>query len=537
MGHFSKSKKKKKSGSLLVTILVIVLVLSILVMAALGGLWWYQQPKFHDLTIELGEDAVGISDFTTQYAWGRMTAFVTDPGQVDLNQVGTTPITFRHGQKEETVSLTIQDTTAPTANIPAEQSVPVNVPLDAAKLVSDVKDMSATKVYFPFAPQLTPGYGDQMVTIVVEDACGNKLSSTCLLSFRWMKESHTLELGETLSKQALLLDPETDGELLDQEALDAVNASPVGEYRVFSTTGMQDNICTVTVQDTRGPELVLKKAYRREGQDGLEAEDFVESCEDLSGVAEIRMSGEYDVNTLGAYPMRLEAEDIYGNITTGEIELVVSNDWDPPEISGDLDAMTVPRDSEPDFLEGFTAEDEISGPCEVICNTDKLNISKPGTYYITYTAVDEVGNETSVKRKVLVEHNQEDTDALVKTWADKLSDNPEKIRDYIRYNVGYNSNWGGNDPVWYGFKNKTGNCYVHALCLKAIYDYKGIENQLIWCTDKSHYWLLVKFDNGWKHMDATPGLLHSRYSKMSDKQRLATLSGRKWDTSLWPACS
>lgn len=535
-GQYNK-KKKKKTGSLPIKILVTIVVLLLVCIAGLLGLWWYQQPKFRNLTIELGTDTVGISDFMTRYAWGRMAAFVSDPGQVDLNRVGVTDIVLRHGRKQEQVRLIVRDTTAPTASIPARQSVPVNVPLEAASLVSDVKDLSKTRVYFPNAPQLTPGYGDQVVTIVVEDACGNRVSGTCQLSFLWMKQEYPLELGETLCKEDLLLDPETDGDLLDQAALDAVNHSPVGEYMVFSTTGVQNNTCVVTVQDTRGPELVLKKAFRREGQDGVEAEDFIESVTDRSGVTEVRLSGDYDVNTLGAYPMTLEAEDIYGNITTGQIDLVVANDWDPPEITGDFEELTVTRGSEPDFLDGFTAEDEVSGPCEVTCDTSKLDMSKAGTYYITYRAEDEVGNEAAVKRKVLVEHNEEDTQALVKSVADKLSSNPEKIRDYVRYNLGYSSDWGGNDPVWYGFKNKSGNCYVHALCLKAIFDLKGIENQLIWCTDETHYWLLVKFDSGWKHMDATPGVLHSRYSKMSDKQRLATLGGRKWDTEQWPACS
>ena len=130
----------------------------------------------------------------------------------------------------------------------------------------------------------------------------------------------------------------------------------------------------------------------------------------------------------------------------------------------------------------------------------------------------------------------EDTAAMVREIADSLGNDPEEIRDYVRSSIRYNHDWGGEDPIWYGFTTRTGNCYVHAQCLKAIFDLKGIESQFIWVVDKSHYWLQVKIDGAWKHIDPTPGPSHSKYSLMSDAQRLSTLSGRKWDTSLWPAC-
>ena len=59
---------------------------------------------------------------------------------------------------------------------------------------------------------------------------------------------------------------------------------------------------------------------------------------------------------------------------------------------------------------------------------------------------------------------------------------------------------------------------------------------MIWVTDKSHYWLIVKIGGKWKHIDPTPSTLHGKYSLMNDAQRLSTLSGRKWDTTQWPAC-
>ena len=147
-----------------------------------------------------------------------------------------------------------------------------------------------------------------------------------------------------------------------------------------------------------------------------------------------------------------------------------------------------------------------------------------------------MGNVATLRRKISINHDETDTQALVDSIAASLPNDPEKIRDYVRNYVGYNSNWGGEDPVWYGFTQWTGNCYVHALCLQEILDVKGYETQLIWVTDKSHYWLIINLDGVWRHIDATPGRVHSRYSLMTDEQRVATLSGRNWDHSQWPAC-
>ena len=75
------------------------------------------------------------------------------------------------------------------------------------------------------------------------------------------------------------------------------------------------------------------------------------------------------------------------------------------------------------------------------------------------------------------------------------------------------------------------------MCLKALLDEKGYNTQLIWVTERTHYWLIIEIEPGvWRHIDATPGTRHTKYSLMDDKQRLETLSGRWWYYSEWPAC-
>ncbi len=535
-----KNAGSKTAAFLKKYIIVVCVVSAVAVLAAAGWggyeIWLAQQAKFHDLTIELGTESVGIADFMTQYARAGKVSFVTDPATVDLNKTGETKLTLKHGNREETVTLTVQDTTSPAAVFTEEYHVMVNEPLPkAGDLVTDIQDAGRVKVYYLNEPVIPIDYRDETVTVVIEDDSGNKTQGQCRLTFSWLPKEYTLEYGQPLTKEALLLNPERDVSLLDQQVLDEISTGGVGQYSVISATEAKQILCVVTIQDTQGPVLTLKDVQRIVGK-SVKVEDFVDDVSDISGVEEVRMVTEPDVNTKGTYTVVVEAKDIYGNVTRAEATLFVTDDKNPPKISGNLGTLTVDKHSSPDFLAGVTANDKEDGACKVRCDTSKLDLDTAGTYYITYSASDRSGNVKTVKRKVVVRHDAEDTAALVKSISDGLSNDPEKIRDYVRKNVRYNHDWGGDDPVWYGFTNRVGNCYVHANCLKAIFDRKGIESRMIWVTDKSHYWLIVRIGGGWKHIDPTPSNLHGRYSLMNDQQRLETLSGRKWDTTKWPAC-
>lgn len=188
-------------------------------------------------------------------------------------------------------------------------------------------------------------------------------------------------------------------------------------------------------------------------------------------------------------------------------------------------------------MTGVSAYDGKDGTVGFAYNADSVDVIKAGTYTVYYSAVDAAGNTGTATRSVTVLPDQEDTKALVaQIAASQTATDPESLRDYVRTQIAYSSSWGGDDPVWYGFTKFKGNCYVHALCLKALLDHYGYQNQLIWVEAQysPHYWLIINIGGVWYHIDPTPNYLHARYSLMTNEQRLETLSGRKWDTSLWP---
>lgn len=516
---------------------IVLTALLVLALIAAGYFsWHHDQIKFHDLTVELGTESVTLDQFTTEFADLSKVSFVSDLSQVDLSKTGAYDLTLRHGNQQQTIRLTIQDTTAPKVIFDERLEVTTAHQLKPEDFVVDVQDFSPTEVFFLQEPVMN-GYDDVNVTVVVRDSAGNQTQQNCTLVYAWLKDSITLEYGNTLTVQDVLFSPELSQELVDQQKLDEINASKPGTYTISSVSGEKTQTCTITVQDTTAPTMKLKEVVTAPGaKKNMDA--FLESVTDASEGTKVRFVTEPDFSTLGHYTVTIEAEDAYGNKSTADTLLVVTNDLTGPLISGAETAISIKKGDSLDLLAGVTATDKVDGACEVTVDTSQFDMTLGGTQYVYYKAMDKSHNVTTVKRTINIAHDAEDTKRMVKQIADTLSDDLVEMCMYVNKKVRYTHNWGGDDPVWYGFTYRNGNCYVQAVCLQALYEAKGIECQLAWVTNKTHYWVIVKTPEGkWRHIDATPGDMHLSMGLMTDKQRQMTLSGgRTWDKTKWPAC-
>ena len=517
-------------------ICIVVAFLLILGSAAVvaNQLWYDAQPKFQDVTVELGSPAPAVEAYLLPLANPEKAVLVTELTDEQLSKAGHVEVTLHHGKQEHTTLLHIVDTTAPTAEFLTHRTEPAGYVPKPEDFVVEYFDLAETKLCFEQEPEIPSDYSDLVLTVVVMDASGNQISQECTVRYAWMYEAVTLELGQPLTAELILLEPEKSELLLDEAQLEQINSAGVGQYTLTCTSGGHTAQCTVTVVDTTAPTLVLEEYYIYRGG-RVKLEDFVVSAEDLSGEVTMELIAEYDRNTLGTYPVQVIATDVHGNTVTVETAVHVVNDATPPHIDG-LSNMQVDKNSNPDFLKGVKAYDSRDGYCDVTVDLSGVDLTKHGTYYAIYSAVDTSGNKATAKRKVVVNHDAADTAALVAQVAQSIGSDPEALRDYVRNKIRYTGAWGGDDPVWYGLTNKVGNCYVHNLTLQALLKYYGYQTQLIWVTDKTHYWLIINLGGTWYHIDGTPGNTHTRYSLMNDEQRLATLRGRDWDHSKWPAC-
>ena len=232
-----------------------------------------------------------------------------------------------------------------------------------------------------------------------------------------------------------------------------------------------------------------------------------------------------------------ELVDINGNKTEATAILTIKKDNDGPVISG-LKEIIVAKYANIDYYSGVSANDKKDGKCEVIVDSSNVNTSVAGTYYATYSAQDTKGNRTTSKRKIVINHDQADTNSKMDEFYNNYcaGKDPVGIASAVREYIKYNSNWGGDDPIWYGLTEGKGNCYVHASVLKRALEKAGYQNRIIYLTDQSHYWNLVYVNGVWRHLDGTPSANHT-LGLLTDEQKLADPGVHKktWNREAWPA--
>ncbi len=525
-----KVKKRKKKVIIIILICLIILIIAVISFFVYKML----SRKFKDVTLELGIEELKVQDFVTDESFAKDAKFLTDISTIDLKQIGTYEIELQYKDEKQKVKLTISDTTAPTVEFQdLEKYIDYQInPEDFIKSKSDLSEMTVSLA----SPVQISDYGTYDVTVNVKDKYDNLTSKTCKLDITWVKENYVLEYGTTLTKDMLLYNPEKDSNTISDEDMNTINSSVPGEYDIKSSLDGKEKNIHIIIQDTTPPTLELKEVTIYDDESVDTKDPFIVSAEDASGEVTTTLKTQIDNSIVGTQDVVIEAVDKYGNKTEQTTKLNRIKDTEGPVFSG-VSNLSVSKNASIDYYSGVTARDAKEGKKDFTVNSSSVDTSKAGTYYAVYTSSDSKGNTTTYKRKVTVKHDSTDVASLVKEISAQCGNGVEEIRDFVRKKITYGHSYGDGDPVWYGFTNWTGNCYVHALCFQALLRDKGYETQLIWTTDKSHYWNIVKINGSWKHMDSTPDRNHRKISIMNDEQRLSTLSGRTWDRSAWPTAN
>ncbi|MGE5455811.1 MAG: immunoglobulin-like domain-containing protein [Ignavibacteriales bacterium] len=514
-------------------ILIVMTISSIVVV----GYFFYiaMRPKFKDLTIELGTDKVSLSNFLTSDACKDHAKVITDLTKVDFSKVSETNIKLSHKGKVETVKLKIVDTKAPVVefqNISRYSGYKVN----ADDFIVDKKDSSEMNIT---ATQIkdTTEYKDYVVEVTVKDKYGNKTTKKCTLTITWLKPIVYVELGSKFSKEMIIENMEKDADKVSQAEIEKVNTMIMGEYIINATYDNKKYKSKVVVQDTTPPQLELQnlKSYP---DNELTKDNFIKYVGDASGEVITTMKQTIDYAKIGDQEVKIEAVDKNGNKIEKTATLTIISDTTGPILSG-LSDLYVAKYATINYNYGVTAVDDNDGSCTFAVDASKVNTSAAGTYYATYTTQDSKGNISTAKRKVVVNHDQADTDYKFNVFYNTYLAGKDVLgmAVFIRDNIKYNYSWGGDDPVWYGLTNNAGNCYVRALIFQKALTKAGITNRLISVTDYTHYWNLVYIGGVWRHYDTTPTT--QLLGPATDDQKYASsgMAGRNWNRAAYPVAN
>ncbi|MBQ4085847.1 MAG: DUF5011 domain-containing protein [Clostridia bacterium] len=187
-----------------------------------------------------------------------------------------------------------------------------------------------------------------------------------------------------------------------------VDLNTPGEYIVtFTAADFSGNIVSasskITILDDTTPPVI--SGVRKWGVYLGDTADY------LSGVT---VSDERDPNptltvdassldftTPGRYEITFTATDSFGNVSTATSLIVIKADVAPPEFIGVRDLELFLGDTY-DFTTGVTASDNRDGEVPFSVDTSSVDLSKTGTYTVTYTAADRAGNTATLRAKVRV---------------------------------------------------------------------------------------------------------------------------------------
>lgn len=364
-------------------------------------LWRGAQPRFVDVMIELGQPMPKISEFTTKYADMDEVEMITPESEIHVDKIGVYSIKFRVGNREETVTLTVRDTTKPKVTLKKMTVAPGTV-VTAEDFIAEIQDYSETTVFFLDKPAVLDVYGSIPVTIFVQDSCGNETVVDCLLEYTWLKAEYQMEMGHVLTKADLLLDATVDEAVLDQAALDHITWFGVGFYEVGADWNGETRLCAITVVDTTAPDLQLKELNIYADQTDVTAEDFVESLTDASRTAEVRLLTELKFGEVGSVQIvKIEATDASGNKTVAETTLRIVEDQ-APVFSG-LEDIVIKAGKTPDYRTGVTVLDDRDGELNFQIDCSAVQTQNAGTYFAIYSATDSAGNKTEMARRIVVQ--------------------------------------------------------------------------------------------------------------------------------------
>ncbi len=336
--------------------------------------------------------------------------------------------------------------------------------------------------------------------------------------------------------------------------ISTIQTNGPGEYEIELKLDDKTYTSKLKIVDTIDPvgEAAPKTVYN-----GLPVNpaDLVTNVKDNSFVT-ASFKKEYDFSTLGERDVVVVLTDLGKNETEIKTKVTIAKDDQAPVISGAQD-ITVSIGDTITYKKDVTVTDNLDTNVQLQIDNTMVNMKKPGTYPVTYTATDAAGNTVTVQINVIVNepepgvYNEEIVNYLAQQVLDTIVNDSmtdtEKIYAVYKWtksNIGYINTSDKSDWIkgaYQGFTEKQGDCFIYYCVGKALLNVLGVNNVDIVKSDtshSSHYWSLVDIGSGYYHFDCTPRKGGGEFFMLTDAELEAYSSTHNnshiFDKSLYP---
>lgn len=542
--YMKKSRKKKRIAQ----IFVMLLSLAALTAAAVMTYIEMQPMVANAVTIEAGTPSVDVADFILNDDDAKG-SFVTDISSLSLSTPGVYEVQIKINRRVFTSNLEVVDTIPPKAE-PAEVIALLDEEVNALDFVSNVIDATDVKASFVTEPD-TAVPGEKQVKVALEDAGGNITIIESKLTVLEVKSTVYVEAGtepdikpeDFVDNNSIKVTILSDISALDT-SVPAVHPVQIEvEGRILNSN--------IEVVDTTPPTATPVNNEVWQG-DTLQAIDFVKDVIDVS-LYKATYAAEPDFNTPGDQEVTVIVEDYYGNKTEVKATLTVKLDTEPPVFSGITDKIVYEGDSV-SYKKGVTVTDNRDTNISFTVDSSKVNLNKPGTYKVYYTAVDSSENKATESATITVKELVI-TDEMLWTKVDPILEKITKksmtkrevayaIYKWVKSNVSYTGTSDKTDwrkEAYKGIVNGVGDCFTYYAVSEALLTRAGIDNMRVTRVGgkTQHFWNLINCGDGWYHFDACPNKDKMETFMLTDAEVEAYTKKRgnnyyNFDKSLYP---
>lgn len=394
----------------------------------------------NEITIEAGPKYEELGAIGIDKVDGTFKASVS--GEVNTSIPGEYILTYTatdNSGNSSTITRKVKviDTTAPDITLNGKNEVTVEAGSKYEELGAIGKDIVDGELKATISGEInTSKIGEYKLTYTVTDSSGNSATTTRKINVKDTKEPDIILNG----KNEITIEAGTKYEELGANAKDLfegkkevkisekVNVSEPGEYMVtYTAEDTSGNkavaIRKVKVVDTTSPIIIFNgdkeitiEAGTQYVEPGASGKDIVD------GSVEVKISGVIDTSKVGEYKINYSTSDKAGNKASAVRKVKVVDRVAPIiTLNGESKINLEVGDKYEEL--GAVAKDKVDGIIPVTINGE-VDINKAGEYTITYKAIDNSKNESTISRKVKVsEKIAEDEDNQVKVekkYNDKL---------------------------------------------------------------------------------------------------------------------